>query len=261
MGTIAKALDLLDLFSQTRPEIGLAEFQRLTKRDKATVYRHLSELEKSGLIEKSPISRAYRLGHKIVRLANMRDQTQPLKVKVQPLVDVLSEELLELAHLSVYQHGSLETVYSSNQRSSGLRVSFEDSELLPMHSTASGHAIMAFLNDEDVAIILDQKLEKYTPKTPTKMKEILPLLPDIKTRGYAEISEFMELGVAAVGAPLFDANAQVFGSIAVAYPLTRGGKETHEKITYAVRKAAVDLSDKIGGVLPADYPLPSGEDR
>ena len=41
MPTIDKALGLLDHFSGTAPEIGLAEFRELSGFDKATVHRYL----------------------------------------------------------------------------------------------------------------------------------------------------------------------------------------------------------------------------
>ena len=73
MGTITKALELLNLFSRTKPEIGLMEFARLSGRDKATVHRHLTELEENGFVEQHPQTRAYRLGPAILRLTAVRE--------------------------------------------------------------------------------------------------------------------------------------------------------------------------------------------
>jgi len=79
MGTISKALDLLGHFSSTRSQIGLTEFVTLTRRDKATVHRHLSELEQNGFLEQHPQTRAYRLGPALLRLAAVREAAFPMR--------------------------------------------------------------------------------------------------------------------------------------------------------------------------------------
>ena len=56
MGTITKALTLLNLFSANRTEMGLAEIVRLSGRDKATVHRHLVELQENGFLEQHPVT-------------------------------------------------------------------------------------------------------------------------------------------------------------------------------------------------------------
>ena len=69
MSTVTKALELLNYFSSETPELGLSEFARAAARDKATVYRHLSALEKSGFIEKNPRTSHYRLGPAVLAQA------------------------------------------------------------------------------------------------------------------------------------------------------------------------------------------------
>ena len=51
MGTISKALGLLDLYSVHSKQISLGEFIRLSGQPKPTVHRYLSELCKLGYLE------------------------------------------------------------------------------------------------------------------------------------------------------------------------------------------------------------------
>ena len=55
MGTISKALGLLDHFTPEKSEIGLSEFQRLSGYSKATTYRHLVALHEAGFLEQDPV--------------------------------------------------------------------------------------------------------------------------------------------------------------------------------------------------------------
>ena len=50
MGTVSKALELLDLFTRGRPQIGLSELARLSQVNKATCFRLMSELQNHGLV-------------------------------------------------------------------------------------------------------------------------------------------------------------------------------------------------------------------
>ena len=70
---VEKALRLLTLFSEQRPELGLSELARLAGYDKATSRRLLVALQRYGLIEQSPGSRRYRLGTTVLQLARIRE--------------------------------------------------------------------------------------------------------------------------------------------------------------------------------------------
>ena len=103
MGTITKALELLNFFSRSRPEIGLGEFVRLSGRDKATVHRHLVELEANGFLDQHPDTRAYRLGPALLRLSGVREITHPVRSVLRPIVTQMADDLGELVHVSLIQ--------------------------------------------------------------------------------------------------------------------------------------------------------------
>jgi len=89
MGTVAKALSLLTLFNQSRPEIGLSDVTRLSGLNKATAYRLLSELQAQGFVEQVGTDRAYRLGPEIMRLAALREAAVPLLSVAREVLDRL----------------------------------------------------------------------------------------------------------------------------------------------------------------------------
>ena len=111
MGTITKALSLLNQFSRQRPEIGLIEMTKITGRDKATVHRHLSELTENGFLEQNAVSRLYRLGPAILRLASVRETNHPIRRILRPIVEEAAETIGELAHFSLLQGDILSPVF------------------------------------------------------------------------------------------------------------------------------------------------------
>ena len=84
MGTVGKALELLDLFSRSRPQAGLSELARLAGVNKATCYRMLGEMALHGLVEQVGPSREYRLGPALVRLARVREAAVPMRETLMP---------------------------------------------------------------------------------------------------------------------------------------------------------------------------------
>ena len=137
MGTISNALSLLNYFSEVRSEIGLADFKRLCGRDKATTYRYLSELVAFGLLEQDPVSRLYRLGPAVLRLANVRESAFPLRDSIRTIVDRLSDATAETAHASLLDGLSLSTVAKKESPKHAARVSLSEA-IIPLHATASG---------------------------------------------------------------------------------------------------------------------------
>ena len=75
MSTVAKALQLLDLFSRSRPQIGLSDLARLNK---TTCFRLVSDLCAMGLVKHTGPGRAYRLGPALLRLAALREAALPV---------------------------------------------------------------------------------------------------------------------------------------------------------------------------------------
>ena len=144
MGTITKALNLLNHFSASRPEIGLTDFRKLSGQDKATVHRHLVELSANGFLEQNPGTKGYRLGPAILRLAAVRERLFPARTLVAPLVEHLAAELGELVHVSLREGDHLSPLYHHDALIHGTRVYFDEAELLPLHATASGLAMLAF---------------------------------------------------------------------------------------------------------------------
>ena len=126
MGTITKALKLLTHFSSDRGEIGLASFVRLSGGDKATVRRHLVELEQNGFLEQHPETRSYRLGPALLRLASVREKHFPIRAGITPIVDKMAAELGELVHASLLQGGVMSPVYHFDPLRHGLRVIFDE---------------------------------------------------------------------------------------------------------------------------------------
>ena len=144
MGTVSKALELLNLFTRQRPLIGLSDLARLAELNKATCYRLVTELCDFGLVEQVGSAREYRLGPAVLRLAALREAQVPTREAAMPVLQALAQKTGETAHLSMLMGGALHTLGFAYATTHMTRVTMEDAEVLPFHATSSGLVVLAF---------------------------------------------------------------------------------------------------------------------
>lgn len=251
MGTITKALELLTHFSPSRGEIGLAEFVRLTGRDKATVHRHLTELEQNGFLEQHPTTRAYRLGPALLRLAAVREAAFPVRALLRPIVTELSEAVGELAHASLLQGDALSPLFHADPQLHGTQVHFDPSEILPLHATSSGLAVLAFAGDDLRQRVLSRPLPPFTARTVTDPETLREMIAQTRATGLSRLEGSFDREVTSQGTPLFGEGGRVVGALSVAVPALRATPERMDDISRHLHAVARDASLSLGA-RPAD---------
>ena len=252
MGTVGKALDLLDLFTHAQPQLGLSQIARITGQSKATCHRLLTEMESRGLVEQTGPAREYRLGPAVLRLAALRETAVPTRAAAMPALRALAELTGETAHLSHLVAGRLQTLAFAYASGHGTQVRMEDADFLPFHATASGMAVLAFLQGPQQDAILQAPLPNLTGTTQTDPAALRARLPTLRTNGFAETDSTFEPDVYGIAVPLFEAQGTCIGSLAVATPAPRMTPALRTLILTEVTKAAAQITTLWGGALPSD---------
>lgn len=250
--TVAKALSLLDYFSEAEPEIGLSELARRSKIDKATVHRMLGVMCDAGLLEKRGDARQYRLGAGVLRLARVRETVFPVSSLFQQSLADLSSRLGETAHASLVSGRALATIGIS-ESNRGSRVSLVAGELLLMHCTASGLAVLAFSRPELVDRVLSEPLVARTSRTITNPSIIRARLEEVRLTGFAEADQTAEDDVYGIAVPVFDSDGEATGAIAMATPAHRMTNDLRQEIIAALFGEAEKLTVNSGGRMPAGF--------
>lgn len=250
MSTVEKALGLLEKLSVSTPEIGLTEFKSRTGLDKGTLYRYLTSLKNSGLLEQNPETKAYRLGPAVIRLAAVREKTVPLIKSAAPVVNRLADATGELVHASVPESEGMTTLYFRDGGTGGTRVWLDDSEVLPFHATSSGLAYLAFSSHSLRERVRTQKRGRFTDQTPLSDKDITKHIKAAQANGYAFANQFFEAEVCSVALPFFGRETEPQGTIAVAMPTSRMNEAACLRLARLLADASRDLSHDIGGNIP-----------
>ena len=250
--TVAKALSLLDYFSEERPEIGLSELARQSKIDKATVHRMMSVMADAGLIEQRAETKLYRLGAGTLRLASVREACFPTTSVLNDALAELTNQTGETSHASVLSGRVVATVGILESHKSS-RVSLEAGQSLPYTATASGLAILAFSEEGFVERVLSDELTKNTDFSVTDPAVVRDILNNIKKNGFAIADQTYEDDVYGIASPVFDQSGYAFGALAVATPAHRITDEIRDAIVHQVVRVAKDVTVRLGGRLPQAF--------
>lgn len=246
MSTVDKALSVLELFSETRPAVGLSEAARLLKRDKATVQRYLASLHAQGFLEQDPLSRAYHLGPAVTRLSMVREITYPVETGVRNVLTRLVRDTGETAHASHAQPGGMSAVAIVETSFKGTRVYIDPAEVLPLHATGSGVAYLSALPEDEARRVLGRSLARFTADTRTEPEEVMALTREARARGYALMPGSYETDVVGMAAPVFAFSGEACGAVAVATPAARFDEGAEARFAGPLKRAAAAISRLYG---------------
>ena len=252
MGTITKALNLLNFLSSDNPDIGLAEFTRLAGQDKATVYRYLTELQENGFLELDSASKRYRMGPAVLRLANVRETTLPARDAVAPIVKRLSREIGELVHVSMLHGDVLTCLAHADINAHGTRVHFRETDPLPLHATASGIALLAYSEPGLLDHVLAEPLTRFTQYTFTEANQIREAINQTRSTGFSTMDRSYDEEVSSVAVPVFGKRDHPVGAVAVAVPISRMTGQLKKTIRTQLVHGGKEISRALGGAVRQD---------
>lgn len=195
---------------------------------KSTVHRHLSTLEAKEYVARE--GDEYVIGLRFLDLGEYAKTRNQAYVMAEEKVHELAEETDERAQFLVEEHG--QAVYVS--RETGKHAVQTDSEVgkrIPLHGTAAGKSIMAYLPKFRVEAIVEARgLSALTENTITDEATLYEELSAIRERGYSFNEQESTDGLHAVGVPVREPNGQVIGALSVSGPTMRltGDRYQHE---------------------------------
>jgi len=246
VGTVAKALSLLNLVAAQQEDKGLSELARLAGMDKATARRMLVELEAYGFLEQDASSRRYRIGAAPVRLARIREARFPLLRTAIPFVKELAETTGETCHLAEFTADALYSLHVEDSPKAH-RVIVEVGIVMPFHATASGLAFLAHLSPEAAESLLKGPLGAFTAETVTERDILRQRLAETRARGWSVSRNGLEAGVVSTAAAVLSPDRKPIATLAVAAPEVRADEARLLEMGRKVLDAAHRLSAKLGG--------------
>ncbi|MBP1844067.1 DNA-binding IclR family transcriptional regulator [Rhizobium petrolearium] len=220
LSSVSMAIRILKAFSGDDAEIGISELAKRLGIAKSTVHRLVVTLMAEDFLDKNPETGRYRLGLGLFGLGSLVRHRMDLSTEARTLLADLRQETGETVLLAVPAGREIMYIRTLASRQA-VRINAEIGMRVPCHCTAAGRAILAFQPENRIATVTTAPMPARTPKTVTDPDKLLKLLANIRRQGYAIEDEESELGMRAIAAPIYDAQSEVVGSVAIAGPVQR----------------------------------------
>ncbi|QGN07250.1 IclR family transcriptional regulator [Halorhabdus sp. CBA1104] len=190
---------------------GISELARHLDRSKGGIHKHVHTLADLGYLVED--DGTYRLGLGFWTLGtDVRDRLMPEQVR--SIIDDLAASIGHVVTLVIYESGTAAVVYSKAPATASVQP-FGDGDSLPLHATAGGKAILAYLPDSECDSVLEGDLEAYTEATLTDPQALRAALGDVRQQRLARDDGEYDPAVECVAAPIVDSGGYPRGSVVV----------------------------------------------
>lgn len=201
--SLQKALALLDLFTEARPEWTPEAMSLATGYPRPTLYRYLRTLREAGLVTALPET-GYMLGPRVVELDYLMRRSDPLLAAGAPALVALAARWPCTA-LLVRWYGNRLLCVASECSAPDPVSSYARGRPMPLRRGAISRAILAFLPRRQLERHAVEGLAEFAAlglgKTPA---EVLETLRGVRRAGFAVAHGEVTPGVTGIAAPVFD---------------------------------------------------------
>ncbi len=245
LSSVSMAIRILKAFSGDEAEIGISDLAKRLNIAKSTVHRLVVTLMAEDLLDKNPETGRYRLGLGLFGLGSLVRHRMDLSTEARTFMTDLRTGTDETVLLAV--PAGPEVMYIRAQLSrQTVRMSADMGERVPYYCTAAGRALLAFQPESRIAAVMAGAMPSRTPKTVTEPDKLRKLLANVRKLGYAIEDEESELGIRAVGAPIYEARGAVVGALAIAGPVQRLSMKNLNALVEPLQLTARQISIRLG---------------
>jgi DNA-binding IclR family transcriptional regulator len=210
-----RAVAVLDALAEGG-ELGTTDLSRRTGISASTVSRQLGTLARLGLVEHVAATGRYRLGVRVLRLANAVLGRLNLRDVARPHLEELVREIGEAGTLSIPGDGDAITVdfVPSDRYLQGVTRLGRPSI---GHASSAGKVMLAFGN----VPLPRGRLASYAPRTITDPGALAEEIERVRSQGWAEAVEEREVGLSAIAAPVWGSTGELAAIVALQGPTSR----------------------------------------
>lgn len=242
--TADRALDILGLFCDTRLCVSAQEVAQALGTARSTAYRYVQSLVGAGFLEEAPAG-GFRLGPRVLELGRLARRSYGLSDVALPVMLELCEKLGETVLLT-RRAGAHAICLERVEADHPVRISYERGSTLPVNAGASALVLIAQLPPaESKALLKRERLQQFTPRTLTKVEDLLARLESVRADGYCVARGELDENILGVAAPIIDASGAVTAAVSVAALETRVPDERLPEVVAAVADAAARVSDRL----------------
>ena len=243
--SLERGLMILEAVANAPNPVSLAELTNVVGIDRSSVFRLAFTLKRRGFLAYPSGRKDFILGPALWRLAHRYDWGTMLIRVSQGYLKELSKQTNETVHLAI-REGRNALFIDHVTANHVIAVSGQTGEMVPLHCTAHGKALLAGLGREELLRIFgSESLTVYTKQTIGTVDELATCCTEIQERGYStDNGEFRE-GLRCVAASIRAQKGMIVGSIGISAPVDRFPLEQIAECGTQVRAIADEISARL----------------
>jgi DNA-binding IclR family transcriptional regulator len=254
-GSGDRLLSVLGLFTVEQPQWTVEDAARQLEVSTATTYRYFKRLTGAGLI--TPVSGAgYTLGPAIIQMDRQIQVSDPMLRAARGVMQTLIPRAGDGSALLLCRlfHDRVMCVHQVLGRGPQEPVSYERGRLMPLFRGATSKIILAHLPARTLKSLFEQNAgESAEAGFGTSWDEFRSSLAAIRRAGVVVTHGEIDPGRVGVGAPLFDRDRNILGSLSFALSATRADSALIGRLTPPLIAGAREI-ERLMNEEPASQP-------
>jgi DNA-binding IclR family transcriptional regulator len=237
--TLARGLRVVGfLVSEPEPQRP-SQIARALDLERSAVYRLLAELASQTWVARDTESGRYSIGSGLIALSARVMRRVDLRRTARPLMERLNQATNETISLHLRQ-GLNRVAIDAIPSRQAVSHHVEIGEQVPLYEGPSGKAILAFLEPNEAAAIVEG-----AAATRQQRADLLAVLEGIRRQGYVSLVGDRSPVVAGISAPVFGFDG-VRGSLTITGPSDRWNKDAMESQAALLVRTSNELSAALG---------------
>ncbi|MFD3500849.1 IclR family transcriptional regulator [Streptomyces sp. NPDC058676] len=242
--SVDRAVSVLEILARLG-EAGVTELADELDVHKSTAFRLLGVLENRGLVAQAKDRGKYYLGAGVLRLAGAAAVRLDISQEGVPVCRELADELGETVNIAVLDDDAAVNIMQARGTASVTAQNWLGRRT-PLHATSSGKVLLAHMPPTLREGLLARSLPRFTERTITGASVLRSELEAVVEQGYALTIEELELGLAAVAAPVRSHDGKVIAAISVSGPVYRLNSDRLPEVAKRTVAAGAELSRRMG---------------
>lgn len=244
LSTLDRGLAVLTAFTPAQPEWGVVELANHLQTHKTTIHKTLATFMRWGMIQQDPVTKRYRLGLRIVDLAQAVSYRQAMAAAARPYLEQLASLTRDTVRLTVpfgQEAFCIESIEGAGERPTQGQIGLAG----PLHSGATGKVLLAHFPRPLAERILAERapadhLSRTNPETFWRELE------EIVKSGHAISTAEVHKGTFGISAPVRDGTGKVIASVTVSGLSFNLTPERQPELIAQVRTFAAQISRRLG---------------
>jgi DNA-binding IclR family transcriptional regulator len=243
--SVGKAMAILHAICASQRPLRVTDLAKRLNMSSSGVSRLVSTLAEGGLIEQEEDTGRCYLGFGLAVLGNAALGRRDLDRLAAPVMAEISARFVEYVSLSRLHRGSVVTMRSRATES--LHRDVKLICVMPMHASAPGKVLAAWLDPEDLNSILETiPLDSFTPKTITSVDSLMTELEKVRSQGFAIDDQELVHGARHVATPIRDHHGDVVAAISAGGFARKVHGEELDALTRAIAQGSLEISRQLG---------------